>query len=90
MRFPKAGDKRGTGGGDGLAFGDGWYQPVEIHQDAISGLIEGCSIRRGERTMVCVRVLTCRSQSLEGVLALGLICCGEKSRRRRRRLHRRP
>src|SRR5664280_3008094 len=79
MRLPSAGDKRVPGGRNGLAFGDRLHQPVEIHQDAVSCLVEPCSILRGERADALREFLTCSSQDLEGVLALGRICCGEKA-----------
>ncbi len=54
MRFPKAGNERFPGGGNGLAVGDRLHQPVEIHQDSIGGFIEPCSVSAASAPMVCV------------------------------------
>src|SRR5579863_9706191 len=81
MRFPEACNKRVPRGGYGLALGDRLNQPVEIHQDAIGGLVEFFGILRGECSNGLRQLLARGRQNLEGLLALNCIGCGEKARR---------
>jgi len=80
MRFAQARDQRAARGRDGLAFGDGLRQPVEIGQNAIGGLADFRDVIGGERADALLEFLTRRRQNRGGVVALGLIRRGEKAR----------
>src|SRR6266571_1995798 len=62
------------------AIGDGLHQPVKIRLHPIGGLVELCRILRGECADGLVEFLACGGQKLGGLLALGRILCGKKTR----------